>query len=222
MPFMNNIVRHIAVIFVLLTASEHLAQSTTYVSTLTQPSGSFFSIGGGNTWAQAFVTGPNFIYDLTSVDINAEGTGQPQFQLSLYTNMGGSPGAILGPLTGTNPGIQQVYAYTTPGIVLAPSTQYWIVAQGPPTSADFSWAVNFGTGYTATNGWTIPVNSQDFSTTNGATWGAPEPGVNFLFDVNASAIAAVPEPSTLADIVVALAGWISLEVSRRRRRQTVR
>jgi hypothetical protein len=128
--------------FALLTASKLLAQSTTYISTLSQPSGSFFAIGGGNTWAQAFVTGPNFIYDLTSVDINAEGTGQPQFQLSLYANMGGSPGAILGPLTGPNPGIQQVYTYTTPGIVLTPTTQYWIVAQGPPTSADFDWAVN--------------------------------------------------------------------------------
>jgi hypothetical protein len=194
------------------------ARSATYISTLTQPNSFNATAVGSDGWlAVSFITGaaPDG-YNLDSVQLRGSSGPSPNgnFSVSLYSDDSGAPGLGLGPLAGPNPSADAIYTFTSAGLVLAPSTQYWITARAtqPQSVNGYVWDLPTGTNYTSADGWTIDVNdAYAYSPTGGQGDWAAQGGALYYFAVNATA---VPEPGTCAAGVLAIGAIIWL---RRRR-----
>lgn len=202
------------VIFAIITVIGLLSQRTTraqgilYVSNLGQ------SIAGGevvgsNSWiAQTFVTGPSAGgYLLSSVQLlMSNPSGAPSgFNVSIYSKTGDPhseqepgdvPQASLGNFTGPEPVKSGVFSYTNSGIILTPSTFYYVVVTTATSTHSGTYAWSGTTGLTQTNGFTI--EDECFNSTNGSAWTWTPRKITFQLGLYASA-APPPNLSLLRD-----------------------
>jgi hypothetical protein len=146
---------------------------------------------------QLFTTGNNSGgYTLSSIELLMAGAaGAPSgFSVSLFDAGGRDPGSTeLENLSGSaNPATAGVFAYASSGLVLAPSTGYWIIATADTVSTigNFNWSSGGAAGLISQNGWFVNVGA--VSSTSGASWSQTTP---FQFAIYATP---VPEPSSLA------------------------
>jgi len=180
------------------------AQGTLYVSSLGSTNPIFVGLGPNYWMAQPFVTGPtNASYALNSVQLMVLMTGTSSgnnLHVSIYNNNGGVPGSGLAPLTGSDPTSSGVCTYTASGVLLDPSTTYWIliwsglVQNGFPV---FLAGASQTSSYASSAGWSLgtPMYSTDMASWQAAPYFAAQVGIS----------ATVPEPSTAAFIGMGLA-----------------
>ncbi|MGA2853840.1 MAG: choice-of-anchor R domain-containing protein [Verrucomicrobiota bacterium] len=193
-----------AVLLILFIAVVVRAQSTLYLSNLGASTLSFVGVASDQWVAQPFETGTNANgYSLDSIQLLMTFgiSGSPDgFSVSLYNNNGNLPGSALVSLSGpSSPSGTGTYTYSTPGIVLSPSSTYWIVATAatPNAIGYYLWDDNYGGDhYTASDGWSAPYN---FAL--GPNWRSF--GNNFQeFAVYATP---TPEPESYAIVILGLA-----------------
>lgn len=171
------------------------------------------------TVSQEFVPTPNshnshsFTVELWS----NSGPGDPN--AAHYSGTGlNTPGSLITQLVGNNdpaPGGLVSFDYTAPVNIL-PNTYYWVVERTTsslneylPTYAQGSLSPVYGK----------RVELGDFSTNNGSTW-FPSTNTNFHqvhADMTVTAVAAVPEPSSL--VLLAAAGFAGYGWQRRKQRR---
>ena len=180
------------------------AQGALYVSNLGQtPTGSA-AIGSDSWVAQTFITGGSLDgYFLNSVQLLMNGaSGIPSgFAVSLYSKTGDphsattgdSPQGSLGSLSGLDPATGGVFTYATSGIMLSPSTFYFVVVTAATPVAEGSYNWSAATALTRGNGFTI--DNGYYSSANGSTWTGIDRQDVFQLGIYATA---VPEPATLA------------------------
>jgi len=191
---------HIAAVLLivaLLIAQSAQAQGTLYLSNLGDTAGAYVSIGSSDLIAQGFETGTDSGgYVLNSVQLGmAAASGNPSgFTVSVYSSLNGYPSADLGTLSGSsNPSSAGVYSYTTSGLTLAASTEYFVVAMAAasPSGSYFAWVANPAESpYTSVDDWSI---LPDFASVNGSAWAVSERTYGFQTGIYATA---VPEHST--------------------------
>ncbi len=113
--------------------------------------------GVGTNWiAQSFETGTNSNgYILNSITLPMSGTdGSPTgFALSVFSRKGVFPGSSLEVLSGSSdPSVYNAqYTYTSTGLLLQPSTIYWIVASA--TTPYYFWSYTRSQDYVSADGW---------------------------------------------------------------------
>ncbi len=173
------------------------AQGTLFESSLGTTNPIFVGLGANYWMAQPFVTGPtNMSYTLNSVELMMLVTGTSggnNLHVSIYNNNGAVPGSSLAPLTGTDPTSSGLVTYNASGIVLTPSTAYWIVVWSglvQNTFPVFLAGASQTSSYTSIAGWSLgtPMYSTDLASWQAAPYFAAQVGIR----------ATVPEPSTAA------------------------
>ena len=186
------------------TLSNVEASETVLLSNLEQPandpSPSFIS---ASVWNGAvFITG-NEPTRFGSATLVLRGGFPGHFWTTLYSDNGGTPGVPLlgGNLTGpSNPDSGQAKFFAGTDVILAPQTQYWLVASTdePGTSGQsYGWYMTYSADYFSSAGWQLP-NHGAYTVDAGATWIStadaliPRP---FFFEITGTV---VPEPSTFA------------------------
>jgi hypothetical protein len=185
------------------------SQGTMFLSSLGQPATGSAEVGSDSWLVAGFETGNNpGGYVLDSVQLGmAPASGAPsQFTVMLYSErdigIAVIPGSSLGILSGSSdPETSGIYTYTTSGITLSPSTDYYVVlTSGTSVSTGFyAWSFNNSPPVTS-GGW---GGTQDLLySSDGSSWrfAYEDP----QFSVTATA---VPEPDTLS--LLALAGLLS-------------
>jgi hypothetical protein len=199
---MKKVIIAIVTAIVLLSLRTTQAQGVLYISNLAQPLAGG-TVVGSNSWiAQTFVTGPTTGgYVLSSVRLSMfTPSGTPAgFNVSIYSKTGDphsesepgdSPLASLGSLAGPAPVATGVFGYTNPGILLAPSTFYYVVVTAATSTQVGTYAWNGTSGLTQSNGFTI--EDECFNSTNGSAWKWTARKITFQLALNASA---VPPPN---------------------------
>lgn len=175
------------------------AQGTLYVSNLGQPTVGSMAIGRDSWIAQPFSTGTNSAgYSLYSVELlMGAGSGNPAgFNVAIYSSL--TPINNLGTLTGPGPSAGGLFTYTTSGIVLSPSTSYFLVATAttPAAQGAYKWSAadSFGRIYTTQGDpWSIPDSYE--SSTDGSSWTFNPRGNISQFAIYATP---APEPGVLS------------------------
>jgi hypothetical protein len=177
------------------------AQGTLFVSNIGQASGGSAGIGSDSWLAQRFITGTNAGgYLLNSAQLLMEvASGSPNgFTVSLYGNSGSGPASNLGSLSGPDPTSGGVFTYATSGIMLSPSTLYFVVATAATPTAQGAYNWSAANESAVTDGWFIPVG-YNYSA-DGLSWQLSR---QYTFQMAIYATA-VPEPATLALAALAL------------------
>jgi hypothetical protein len=178
--YMQKIILTIVSVIALLLPQMARTQGTLYVSNLGQtPIGS--ATIGSNSWvAQTIVTcRSSGGYVLNSVQLLTDvASGTPGgFVVSLYSKTGDPhsfhiPGDVpqnsLGSLGGSDPAAGGIFTYTASGIMLSPSTFYFVVvtAATPTNEGAYVWSAEAT--LTQSNGFAI--DDSYFSSTNGSSW----------------------------------------------------
>jgi hypothetical protein len=194
----------IVFLFEFAAATTVSAQGSLYVSSLGTTNPIFVGLGANYSMAQPFETGtaPS-AYALNSVQMLMLVTGTPggsDLHVSLYSDNGGQPGSSLTPLSGSDPTSSGVCTYTASGVLLAPSTTYWIlvtsglVQNGFPV---FLWGATQSSDYVSNGGWSLgaPLYSTDSANWQAAPYYAGQIAIR----------ATVPEPSACALLGLGLA-----------------
>ena len=159
------------------------AQGTVYVSNLGSTNLVFVGLGPNYWMAQPFETGTNTsVYELSSVQLMMLVTGPSSgtnLQVSLYSNNGGEPGSDLELLSGSDPTSSGTCTYTASGVVLAPSTTYWLLVSSGLTQFGFPTflaGASQTTNYLSSDGWALgaPMYSTDLATWQAASYGAAQ------------------------------------------------
>jgi hypothetical protein len=164
---------------------------------------------GSNSWiGQTFLTGPSAGgYLLSSVQLLMDAPeGTPSgFSVSIYSKTGDlhserepgdSPQASLGSFTGPAPTAAGIFTYTNPGIILMPSSFYYVVVTAATSaSVSTSYAWRGTSGLTQSNGFTI--QDECFNSTNGSTWTWTPRKITFQVGLYASAVPP-PNPSIVS------------------------
>ncbi len=166
-------------------AATALAQSSyTPVSNLNQSTAEHNGIWNTESLAAAFTVG-NTAAALASVSVslaNANGSGG-HFNLSLWSDSGGSPGSSLAVLAGNNtPTSAGIYTYATASpLTLAANTTYWIVAASPDAigANAFQWNLTFSSALDAGSIWTMSGSKYN----SGGGWNSSGNGVYQQFSV---------------------------------------
>jgi hypothetical protein len=175
------------------------AQGTLYVSNLGLTPNTSASIGNDAWIAQSIITGIDSSgYILNSVQLLMdEGSGSPSgFNVSIYSFSGSDPQNNLGSLTGSDPMAGGLFTYATSGIMLSPSTVYFVVltAATPVSQGAYDWsALAEGGSALGINQWII--NDSYYSSANGSSWTGHNRYDTFQLAIYATA---VPEPATLS------------------------
>jgi len=136
------------------------ARATTYLSNTGTP---FEGTGVGTNWiAQSFETGTNSGgYILNSITTSMMGIdGSPTgFALSVFSRKGVFPSSSLEVLTGSSdPSVYGAqYTYTSTGLLLQPSTIYWLVASA--TTPYYFWPATHAQDYTSPDGWFLDTTN---------------------------------------------------------------
>jgi len=186
------------------------ARADLYLSNTGQPNWGGYVVNGDVGFGQQFRTGTSAAgYTLNSISLGMDawsGTVSG-FQVSIYSNSGGLPAAQMEVLAGNNtPGIG-VYAYTSSGITLNPSTYYWAVvtvASSSGSSSGYFWDITKSLSYDSSDGWQIPFgNSFGMYTVATHQWSAlpSSSAYTFQFAVDATL---VPEPGSSVLMVLSL------------------
>ena len=178
------------------------AQGILYISNLEQPVVGSGAIGSNSWVAQTFVTGPSTGgYLLSSVQLLMDApVGAPgEFAVCIYSKTGDphsehepgdTPQSSLGSLTGSEPSTGGVFSYTTPGILLSPSTFYFVVVTAGASTNVGSYTWSATSGLTQSNQFTI--DDEFFSSSDGSNWTWNLRGRVFQVGLYASA---VPPPN---------------------------
>jgi len=210
----RTILRIIALLGVIATGA-----SAQTLSTMGNSKG-FQNVVQSEWLAQSFATGSNSAgYTLTSVSLvlavaklPASGgggddgpTGGPLF-VSIYSSSGSGVGSPLtdGLLAGaSNPSSGNDVWTPASGstVVLAPSTEYWLVATTNATASEYAWGVALHQETEGDIGWSIP-GGYDYSSNQGRTWSATSNDT--LFSLGATEVTAAPEPQTWTCVLLAL------------------
>lgn len=196
-----------------------MGQGTLYLSNLGQTPAGSADVAGDHWIAQAFTTGTNFGgYLLNSVDLLMNpALGTPNgFTGLIYSSPGnGAPGTQLGILSGSDPAAGGLVSYTASGLILAPSTFYYVVltATTPGSQGGYRWSAvdSFGRIFVAPGDpWSIP----DFyyTSANGSSWSFNARQNVFQLGLTATAI---PEPGSLGFLIV---GYLVFQCPRTRSR----
>jgi hypothetical protein len=202
---MKNIVSIILSAVGLLAPLLAPAQGTLYLSNLGQTSTGSAVVGSDSWIAQGFGTGTNAAgYTVNSVQLlMGAASGNPNgFSISIYSRSGNSPQNNLGSLVGPDPAASGVYTFTASGLILSPSTAYYVVVTAATSVAQggYSWSATSGNSPTIRNdGWLGGI--YDFST-DGSNWNYFRDQF-FQFSITGTA---VPEPSTSALACLVLVG----------------
>jgi hypothetical protein len=199
---MKKVIFTIITVIVFLSLRTTHAQGVLYVSNLARPLAGGEVIGSNSWVAQTFVTGPGAGgYLLSSVQLlmSAPSGTHNGFSVSIYSKTGDphsehepgdSPQASIGSLAGPEPTTAGIFTYTNPGILLAPSTFYFVVVTAAIATHVNSYAWSGTTGLTQTNGFTI--EDECFNSTNGSAWTWTPRKITFQLGLYASA---VPPPN---------------------------
>ena len=169
----------VAVIGLLLPPATE-AQGVLYISNLGQPATGSAAIGSNSWVAQTFISGTNAGgYVLNSIQLLMDvPSGTPSgFTVSVYSKTGDphslhipgdSPQSSLGSLAGSEPATGGILNYASSGIVLSPSTFYFVVLTAATSTNDGSYT------WSATNGWTqsngFVIDNSFFGSADGSTW----------------------------------------------------
>ncbi len=179
-----------------------IAQSTTYLSNVAEPSSGFALVASDSWQAGQFRTGnnPNG-YRLTSAQILLSPTiGNPgALNVSIYNDMFDGnilqrvPNTSIGSLVGSNPFAPGINTFTNAGIVLSPLSRYFVVVTSdtPVGQGSFKWNISATSSYDSPADWFL--GGLGYDSTDGDTWSVTRPRM-FQFSINA--IAVVPEPSS--------------------------
>lgn len=144
-----------------------------------------------------------------SFDQYSVGSG---FALSLYSDGGGQPGALLETLSGSGaPNEATTYDYVSSGTILEAGTTYWWV--GTVEAGQFNYYGTYSSSEVSPAGWTIG-NFSAYTQLNGGDWESTG-GAQVRFAV--SVVSAVPEPAS-SGVLAGLASLGFLLVRRRSRR----
>jgi hypothetical protein len=184
----------------LLAAPTAHSQGTVYISSLGQPPSGSEAVGSDSWQADLFATGNNpGGYALDSIQLAmTPATGDPSgFTVQLYTagNYLGAPapGSSLGTLTGSSdPVTAGLYNYAASGLMLSPSSDYFIVLTAGTSVANgaFAWSTEDIAAPVYNGGW--PIGDYRVTSSDGLTWHSIAGGVP-QFELTATA---VPEPDT--------------------------
>ena len=184
--------------------SDIVAQGTLYFSNFGESPVINRAVGNDSWLAQYFITGPHLAgYVLNSAQLlMATASGSPSgFSVSIYSKL--TPTNYLGNLNGSDPSAGGIFTYTASGIMLLPSTGYYVVvtASTPVAQGSYNWSQEMsGTGIGA-NGWGL----QGFlKSSDGSSWSLDGRGRFYQLALYATA---VPEPSSFALLGLASA-WL--------------
>jgi hypothetical protein len=177
---MKKIIFAIVTVIALLTLPTAQAQGVLYISDLGLPPTGSGTIGSNSWIAQTFVTGANSGgYLLNSVLLGMDASaGTPSgFTVSIYSKTGDphsehepgdSPQSSLGSFIGLEPTTPGIFDYTNSGIVLSPSTWYFVVLTSGTSTNSGSYAWSATSGLIQTNSFTI--QDEFFASSNGVAW----------------------------------------------------
>ena len=184
------------------------AQGTAYLSNLGQPSAGTEPVGTDSWIAQQFGTGNNpGGYLLDSVQLlMTPATGSPSgFTVELYSHRAGSllPGDRLGLLTGPDPAAGGTFSYSGSGLVLLPTTAYFLVVSAATPISDGAYFWSYGSTSSADSNDNWKLLTPQWSTADGVNW---QRHVNEYLQLGLDATA-VPEPSSWILLALGLAGF---------------
>jgi hypothetical protein len=189
------------------------AQGVLYVSNLGQSVAGSGAIGSNSWVAQTFITGTNAGgYLLSSVELLMDApAGTPSgFTVSIYSKTGDphsehepgdSPQSSLGSLTGSEPTTAGTLSYTNSGILLSPSTFYFVVVTAATSTnvGAYTWSATSGTTQGSNR---FTVDDEFFGSSDGSDWTWYVRGRVFQFGLYASAV----QPPNLSIISDGLGG----------------
>lgn len=200
-----------SLVAVLALAVSGPARATIVVSNLDQDSAGFAELGTTLTtdYAQSFTTGPQgFVLTTIEAQLQAE-DGFTDGVAYLLDDAGGSPGSLIAAFDFPSVPVfvETVLTFTpTSGpVLLDPGTSYWFAignrGDGPLAPRLF-WSVVVNKDANGSGTFGAYGESPDL----GSSWDLPPAGavLTFKMQVNGTALAAVPEPSTLAMASVGL------------------
>ncbi len=216
---MKKIIHIILIGMALVTAQLANAQSTLYLSNLVEPSVGNASIGSDSWLAESFSTGTNsrgYILNFIQLLMGTASGSPTGFTASLYGN-GSFPGHSLGSLSGsTDPSAAGLFAYTTSGITLSPSTVYFIVLTAGTPVAQGSYMQKYAASYNYGSDDNWILTQYRYTSADGINWDrGGYPGNGLQFAVNATG---VPEPATY--VLIGL-GFVCLIFCRARKPSTL-
>lgn len=163
----------------------------------------------GLSLAEAFTPQANFLMTGVQVVVSSVGgTGDPNFDLYLYSNGGGAPVSLLTTL-GTDlvaPASGGIVAVSVNGrVALVPGTEYWLVLTAFNANTDISWEA--GGTQSVPTALTVPQLDGSWVANNSA---------DLQFEVDGTDPPNAPEPGTFVLIAIPVA-WITFRLARRRR-----
>jgi len=202
--YKQKIILSVVSVIALLLPQMARTQGVLYVSNLAlTPTGS--AAIGSNSWvAQTIVTGNSSGgYVLNSVQLLTDfASGTPGgFVVSLYSKTGDphsfripgdAPQSSLGSLGGSDPSTGGIFTYTASGIMLSPSTFYFVVvtAATPTNEGAYVWSAEA----TLTQGNGFSIDDSFFSSTDGSSWTSHIRQNSFQLGIYATA---VPPPNLI-------------------------
>jgi hypothetical protein len=165
-------------------AAVALAQTTfTPVSNLNQTTGEYTGVWNAQSLAVSFTTG-SAATSLFGVSVSMSAGGDAgHFNLSIYSDAGGSPGSSLTILSGNGfPASAGIYTYTNASpLALSANTTYWIVASSPDSTGGdaYEWNLTFNSALDSGSFWTLGVSKYN----DGGGWNSSGTGVYQQFSV---------------------------------------
>lgn len=173
------------------------AQATVLVSNLAEPVRATTSIEQALWAAQSFSTDAS-AYSLTSIR-TILGSGIGSFTGVAELRAGTTTGALLTSFTlGSLAGPQGIQTLTPlSSVMLAPSSIYWLIL-GATGTGSFGWSYAQGNNQTGPGA----LGSYEYSSDQGAIWGAANTDDPYLIEVNVTSVSPVPEPATWAMMIL--------------------